>query len=122
MQEIEEVIDDKPSKKRIALAVELRNRSLLAFEELRHFNDTGLFKYKHPLIIHHSLRAELVELKKKDPDVFLDQYANARDNIKRYKSFLNNPKRDESKKTLDRENLKKHEARAAVYREVLQEE
>ena len=102
------------------MAVELRNRNLLAFEELQHFNDNGCYLYKHPLIIHHSFRAELIELKKKDPDVFLDQYANTRDNIKRYKCFLNNPKRDEGKKALDRESLRKHEARAAVYREVLE--
>jgi len=122
MRDIDRVLDSKPSKKRIIQLVELRNRNLLAFEELQHFNDTGRFRYKHPLIVHHSLRAELAELKKKDPDAFLEQYANARDNVKRYKSFLNSKTRDEQKKVLDQENLKKHQSRAAIFREVLQED
>jgi len=122
MLEIDRVQDSKPAKKRIIQLAELRNRNLLAFEELQCFNDTGRFRYRHPLIVHHSLRAELSELKKKDPDAFLDRYANARDNVKRYKSFLNSDTRNEHQKALDRENLKKHQSRAEVFREVLQDE
>jgi len=122
MREIDAVIDQVPSKKKISSLVELRNRNLLAFEELQHFNDTGTFKYKHPLIIHYSLRAELADMKRKNPDKFLDQFANARDNVKRYRSFLNSAGRSDERKQQDKENLKKHESRVAVFKEVLQED
>jgi len=122
MREIDAVIDEKPTKKRVKDLVELRNRNLLAFEELQHFNDTGTFRYRHPLIIHYSLRAELLELKRKNPDEFLNQYANARDNVKRYSSFLNRKTRSKEQKEKDQENLKKHEDRTEVFKEVLQED
>ncbi|MFH0757339.1 MAG: hypothetical protein V2B15_08640 [Bacteroidota bacterium] len=122
MVEIDAEIDQAPTKKMIKDLAELRNRNLLAFAELSHFNDHGTFKYEHPLIVEFSLRSELITLKKKDPGEFLNKFADARDNVKRYKSFLNNKSRIEQKKALDRENLKKYEARVAVFKEVLQEE
>lgn len=122
MRGVDAGLDQRPTKKLVKDLVELRNRNLLAFEELQHFNDTGTFRYRHPLIIHYSLRAELLELKRKNPDEFLDQYANARDNVKRYSSFLNNKTRTKEQKAKDKENLKKHEARIEVFKEVLQEE
>lgn len=122
MKEIDSVIDSKPSPLQIRDLAEYRNRNLLAFEELKSFNDKGEFKYKHPLIIHYSLRSELVALKKKNPDEFLEQYANARENVKRYKSFLNSRSRSDQQKAKDKKNLKKHEERESVFKEVFADE
>jgi len=106
----------------VAELAELRNRNLLAFEELQSYNDNGEFNYKHPLIIHHSLHAELLSLKSKNPDEFLEQYANTRDNVKRYNSFLKRKDRSPEQKEKDSENLKKHQAKEAIFKEVLSHE
>lgn len=121
MVEIDSVIDDKPTAKRVAGLVELRNRNLLAFEELQAYNDTGIFNYRHPLIIHFSLRNELLNLRKNNPDKFLEEYALTRDNVKRYKSFINNKSRSAAKKEKDKENLKKHQLKESVFKEVFNE-
>lgn len=122
MVAIDSVIDDSPTAQRIADLAELRNRNILAFEELQHFNDTGTFKFKHPLIIHYSLHSELKALKKRNPDEFLEQYANTRDNVKRYNSYLKRKGRPQEKLDKDRENLKKHLAKEQVFKEVLSNE
>ena len=122
MVDIDSILDDQPTAKWIRDLAELRNRNLLAFEELQSYNDTGDFKYKHPLIIHYSLRAELIKLKKNNPDKFLEEYANTRDNVKRYTSFLNNKKRSAEKKAKDKDNLKKHQIKESVFKEVFNDE
>lgn len=122
MVDIDSILDNNPTAKRIRDLAELRNRNLLAFEELQSYNDTGIFKYKHPLIIHYSLRAELLKLKRNNPDKFLEEYANTRDNVKRYTSFLNNKKRSADQKLKDKDNLKKHQIKESVFKEVFNNE
>jgi hypothetical protein len=122
MVDIDSIIDDQPTAKKIRDLAELRNRNHQAFEELQSYNDTGEFKYKHPLIIHYSLRSELLKLKKNNPDKFLEEYANTRDNVKRYTSFLNNKKRSDDQKAKDKENLKKHQIKESVFKEVFNNE
>ena len=122
MQQIDAELDRAPTKIKIKDLAELRNRNLLAFEELSHFNDHGTFNFRHPLTIHFSLRAELLTLKRNNPGEFMEQFANTRDNVKRYKSYLNSKTRSAEKKAQDRENLKRHETRAEVFKEVLQED
>lgn len=119
--EIDRTLDEKPTKKKIIDLVELRNRNLLAFEELDQFNRTGTFLYKHPLIIKYSLRNELLEILRRDPGEFMELFANARDNVKRYSSFLKSTSRSDEQKAKDRENLVKHEERVAVFKEVMEE-
>jgi len=94
----------------------------LAFDELKSFQETGSFLYRHPLIVRFSLRAELLDLKRRDPESFLNKFADARDNVKRYKSFLNSKTRTDEQKALDRENLKKHEGRVDIFADILKEE
>lgn len=51
--------------------VRLRIRNLQAFKELQSYNDTGTFRYQHPLVEGKSERAELIKLLQQDPQEFL---------------------------------------------------
>jgi len=119
MKSLDAEIDNSSTKTKVAQLAELRIRNLQAFAELQSFNDNGKFLYKHPLIIHHSLRRQLEDMFQDNPDDFMDEYANCRDNVKRYKSFLNSEKRSGNQKKKDRENLNKHQERSIVFKEVL---
>lgn len=121
MKEIDAVIDKEPTEQRIIDLAELRNRNLLAFKELQHFNDKGKWKNIHPLIVHHSIRSKYQELLKKDTAGFLAEFTNTANNVSRYTSFLNNDKRSPNQHEKDSENLKKHKEREQIMREVLEE-
>lgn len=121
MKEIDAVVDKEPTEQRIIDLAELRNRNLLAFNELRYFNDKGKWKNKHPLIVHHSIRTRYQELLKKDTAGFLTEFTNTANNVSRYQSFLNNEKRSPNQHEKDSENLKKHKERETIMREVLEE-
>ena len=121
MEKIDSIIDNEPTAKLVRDLAELRNRNLLAFDELQSYNDTGEFKLKHPLIIHYSLKSELLKLKKNNPDRFLEEYANTRDNVKRYSSFTKSKSRSDNQKLKDKENLKKHQIKESVFKEVFNE-
>ena len=118
---IDSIIDESPTAKLVRDLAELRNRNLLAFEELQSYNDTGEFKLKHPLIVHYSLKSELQKLKKNNPDKFLKDYDLTRDNVKRYSSFLKSKSRSSNQKLKDKENLKKHQIKESVFKEVFNE-
>ena len=94
MKKLDELLDKKPKANDVAAMAELRIRNLQAFDELKAYNDTGKFLYKHPLLKGKSEFDELVKLFKKDPAEFLHKHKNVLDNIKRYKSYI---KRDDRK-------------------------
>jgi len=98
---------------------ELRIRNLQAFDELKAFNDTGKFLFKHPLIIHFSLQQNLKKLLKTNHSQFLKEHALALDNIKRYQSYLNNKKATEKQKEGYKENLEKHQQKAQLMEMIL---
>lgn len=119
MKQLDERLDDKPTKRAITDMAELRIRNLLAFEELQSYNDTGKFRYKHPLIAHQSERALLESLLRTDTQEFLRRHKNVLDNIRRYESYLKRTDR-ESRRTQDRENLRRHREREAIFKAILQ--
>ncbi len=121
MVQIDKVIDQKPTPARIQELAELRIRNLQAFRELDHFNSTGEYLNRHPLVAHFDTRQQLEKLLKENPDAFLEEYANCRENVKRYRSFLNNKKRNEKHGEKDKVNLKKHLDREAMMKEILTE-
>ncbi len=121
MKAIDAVIDKDPSEQMIIDLAELKNRNILAFNELRSFNDKGKWKNKHPLIIHHSIRSKYQKLLKSDTAGFLAEFTNTANNVSRYASFLNNEKRSPNQHEKDSENLKKHKERESIMREVLEE-
>ena len=119
MKQLDEQLDDKPTPRAVTDMAELRIRNLLAFEELQLFNDTGKFLYKHPLIVHQSERAQLENLVRNDPQEFLRRNKNVLDSIRRYESYLKRADR-ESRRTQDREHLRRHYEREALFKAILQ--
>lgn len=120
MKKLDELLDKKPKANDVAAMAELRIRNLQAFEELKTYNDTGKFIYKHPLLKGKSEFNELVKLFKKDPAEFLHKHKNVLDNIKRYKSYI---KRDDrkDKRASDRENLQRHQERERMFKMVMEQ-
>lgn len=119
MKQLDEQLDKNPTERAVTDMAELRIRNLLAFEELQSFNDTGKFRYKHPLIIRQSERAQLEELLRKNPQEFLRYHKNVLDNIRRYESYLKRADR-ESQRAKDRENLRRHREREAIFKVILE--
>lgn len=120
MKKLDEVLDKKPKERDVASMAELRIRNLQAFEELKAYNDTGKFLYKHPLLKGKSEFDELVKLFKKDPAEFLHKHKNVLDNIKRYKSYIKRDDRKE-KRASDRENLQRHQERERMFKMVMEQ-
>lgn len=122
MVEIDSIIDIKPTADQVRMLAELRNRNILCLRELQLFNASGKWKNKHPLLKQYSLRSKLKELKSAKPDQFLQDFARADYNINRYKSYLNR----KNAKPEDREKwqaqLKKHQERCEVFKEVMKDE
>lgn len=120
MKKLDELLDKKPKANDVASMAELRIRNLQAFDELKAYNDTGKFLYKHPLLKGKSEFDELVKLFKKDPAEFLHKHKNVLDNIKRYKSYI---KRDDrkDKRASDRENLQRHQERERMFKMVMEQ-
>lgn len=119
MKQLDEQLDKNPTERAVTDMAELRIRNLLAFEELQSFNDTGKFRYKHPLIIRQSERAQLEELLRKNPQEFLRYHKNVLDNIRRYESHLKRADR-ESRRAQDKENLHRHREREAIFKAILE--
>ena len=120
MKQLDEQLDRKPRCLDIMQMVELRIRNLQAFAELRSFNDSGSFLYRHPLIAHRSERPQLEQLMKDNPSEFLRLYKNCTDNIRRYESFLRRPDRTE-RRAQDRENLRRHRDKEALFKIIMQQ-
>ena len=115
MLEIDRVIDDKPTKALVKEFAELRIRNLLCFRELEELNEKGRFLYKHPLIRNYSERVKLETMFREDSGRFLNEFANTRENVKRYSSFLKNKKRNPDQKQKDQVNLDKHKEREQLF-------
>lgn len=120
MKQLDEQLDRKPRCLDIMQMVELRIRNLQAFAELRSFNDSGRFLYRHPLIAHKSERYQLEQLMKDNPSEFLRLYKNCTDNIRRYESFLRRPDRT-GRRVQDRENLRRHRERESLFKVIMQQ-
>ncbi len=118
MKELDKELDSLPTTEKVKELAETRIRNLQAIRELESYNAQGQFLNKHPLLNTYSLKNELEQLLANNPAEFLEQYANTRENVKRYKSRLNSPKRKD-KREADESNLKKHEERELLMKEVL---
>jgi hypothetical protein len=120
MKAIDAVLDDKPTKEIVIQFAELRIRNEDCFRELKTLNDTGKFKFVHPLLKKFGIRAEFEKKLQVDPSGFLEEYANTRENVKRYRSFMNSEKRSSDQKTTDKANFEKHQEREKLMKEVLE--
>jgi len=122
MVELDRLIDQEPTKPRVARLAELRIRNLQCFQELRSFNDTGKFRMEHPLIRQYSLTAELQEMLRRNPGQFLEEFRNVSNNVARYKSFLNRDKKDQAAADKWNSQLAKHQEREQLMKEILSQQ
>lgn len=116
-------VDQYPEK---ALAIaELDDRNRMAHHELEVFQDTGIFPCKHPIAVQFMAdRKKLSEwraLKAKDPEAFIKQVANIKNNITRYRSQLNKDKLSEERRAAIARNLANSERLHELMQKVIKE-
>jgi len=104
--------------------VELDNRNRQAHKELQLYNDHKTFLYKHPIVEQRKQYddqiAELYEMKRSNPEAFINEITNTVQNIRRIKSNLNKQKyKSEDEKLSWEENLSRAEIREAVLKEII---
>ncbi len=121
MKVLDTELDEKPTDTAVIKLAETRIRNLLCFEELELYNNTGKWKYKHPLLKHYSERFKLEELRRKDPEAFLKKYAACSNNIKRYRSYLKGETRADRRDS-DKLNLEKHQELKVIFESILKDE
>lgn len=121
MVKIDAELDDAPTPKKVEQLAELRIRNFQAFDELKSYNQTGIFLFKHPLVVHHSFSSELEQMLRRDPILFLENYTKCVGNIKRYSSFINSSKKSDTEKQNARENRNRHQEQQAIYHTVLEQ-
>lgn len=120
MVQLDEALDKHTKKSDVAQMAELRIRNLQCFAELKSYNDTGRFLYKHPLLRDKSEFNELVKLFRTDSSEFLHRYKNVLDNIKRYRSYLKRQDRQD-KRASDRANLRRHQECERMFKMVMEQ-
>ena len=101
--ELEKKLDDSPTAQIVADYVELSIRNRQCREELTAFNNRGKFLNEHPILKTEDLHKQMTELLLSNPDEFMNQLTNVKQNIARYKSYINNKKRQK-----DLQNNKAH--------------
>ena len=112
-------LNAKPTDSIVKRLAEARIQNLQCFSELQSFNDTGKWKYTHPLIIHYGEHYKLTELRNRDPEAFLKKYAACTHNIHRYKSFLKNDTRTDKRKS-DKKNHEKYQSLQKIFKTILE--
>ena len=122
MQEIDVLLDDQPELAMDMVLLDERNRQ--AHKELKSFNDTGQFVYKHPFVVkkkhYKDSYTELTELKRADPSAFLKEITNVTQNIRRIQSSLNKKKyKTEDEKRSWEQNLEKATIRKQVLEDII---
>ena len=101
--ELEKKLDGSPTAQMVAEYVELSIRNRQCREELTSFNNRGKFLNEHPIPKTEDLHKQMTELLLSNPDEFMNRLTNVKQNIARYKSYINN-----KKKQKDLQNNKAH--------------
>ena len=122
MQGIDILIDEEPSFAKEMVENDIRNRQ--AHVELQSYNDSGVFRYIHPIAIQHryarETASELRDLLKNNLDKFLQEIANTSQNIKRIKSDIRKKKyKDEQQLRSWIENLNRAEIKLNLLKECI---
>lgn len=86
-------MDASPTGPMIAEYVELSIRNRQCREELTSFNNHGKFLNLHPILKTDDLYRQMQELLMSNPDEFMNRLTNVKQNIARYKSYINNKKK-----------------------------
>lgn len=96
-------------------------RHELCISELVNFDRRGKFIGKHPLIGEETEADRVRKLLRENPEEFLQEYANVRQNIARYSSFLKSKSRSDEQKARDQVSLNKYNALADTYFTILKQ-
>lgn len=96
-------------------------RHELCISELMNFDRRGKFIGKHPLIGEETEADRVRKLLRENPEEFLQEYVNVRQNIARYSSFLKSKSRTADQKTRDQVSLSKYTALADTYFTILKQ-
>lgn len=96
-------------------------RHELCISELTNFDRRGKFIGKHPLIGEETEADRVRKLLRENPEEFLQEYANVRQNIARYSSFLKSKSRTADQKARDQVSLGKYTALADTYFTILKQ-
>jgi virulence-associated protein VapD len=122
MQEIDVLLDAQPTLALEMVECDITNKQ--AHNELQAYNDHKIFLYKHPFTrtrkYHSEQFTELYELKRKHPELFLQEIANLAHNIRRIESNI----RKKKYKTPDElkgweENLSKAKTKNTILMELI---
>lgn len=96
-------------------------RHELCISELTSFDRRGKFMGKHPLIGEETEADRIRKLLRENPEEYLQEYANVRQNIARYTSFLKSKSRTTEQKARDQVSLSKYTALADTYFTILKQ-
>lgn len=96
-------------------------RHELCISELMNFDRRGKFIGKHPLVGKETEADHIRKLLRENPEDFLQEYANVRQNIARYSSFLKSKSRTSEQKARDQVSLSKYTALADTYFTILKQ-
>jgi hypothetical protein len=120
MKVLDAELDQSPTEEKVKDLAELRIRNLQCFAELKSLNNTGRFRFDHPLLEHYNEKNELKELHDTNPMEFLKQYANCKNNIIRYRGYLKRKDRKE-KTTSDKAHLTRWKSLEQVFKIIMEE-
>ena len=118
LKQLDEQLETDPTVRSVIEMAETRIRNLQAFAELQSYNDTGDFRYKHPLILHRSEHSKLEKVLKEDPAEFLRLHKCCLDNIRRYESYLKRNDREQFR-AKDKALLRRHRTRADLFKTII---
>ncbi len=122
MQEIDSLIDNQPELALEMVELDIRNRA--AHSELQAYNDCGIFVYKHRLTQNRKAyddeMSRLYQMKKDEPEAFINEIANITQNIRRIKSNLSTKKyKSEAEREAWEQNLSRAEMRQKILQEII---
>lgn len=91
--ELEKKLDAEPTAQMVADFAELSIRNRQCREELTSFNNKGVFLNEHPILKADGFYKEMTELLLSNPEEYMSRLTNVKQNIARYKSYINNKKK-----------------------------
>ena len=124
MTALDRLLDEQPILAEEYIKLDIRNQQ--AHTELQSFNDTHRFANVHPLVVDKTFKAdqskELRELKRTQPEKFINELANITQNIRRINSNINNKKYKSEEELLGwKENLARANIRLEIVKKILNE-
>jgi hypothetical protein len=122
MQEIDILLDTNPELSVELIDCEIRNRQ--AHDELQSYNDNKIFLFKHPFTqrkqFHDKILAELYEIKRTNPDAFIQECFSIKRNLQRYTKQIENDKfKDVTEKQQAQRNLERYELKNDIAQAIL---